>query len=668
MYNPTNQGTLNLRNVIWLLATMGLVIAPHAMRLPLWITAACVAAGVARWHIARRGLRTPNAWVMGAMAIVVAGGTWFQFRAFFGREVGVALLIVMLCLKILEMRVKRDALLVIFLGFFMVMTNFLYSQSIFIGAYMFACVLFFVATLIGFNRVNTEATVRERLKPAAWLLVQAIPLMLVMFFLFPRVSGPLWRMPSQGQATTGLSDKMSPGDIDKLMKSDELAFRVDFTGPTPQPFELYFRGPVLSTFDGTTWSVMARAGAGMQEVAMTPISPAIAYRITQPASTHLYLFALDLLGSLPPDAEITSEYQLRNTAPANTLRAYDMKSHLRYRAGDTLTGQIKRSYLALGFGNPQTIAWGRSLRTKHGNDNVALVEEVLAKYQAEFEYTLEPPKLANNPMDGFLFQTKKGFCEHYSGSFALLMRAADIPARVVTGYQGGETNFVNQQLVVKQSDAHAWTEIWLDDRGWVRVDPTSAVSPLRVSDGVNAALGPLNAFQSMMAADKLGLLKAMHQNWDAVNNKWTQWVIGFNADRQQSLFSWAGFKNVDWQTIGLMMLAGFMLVGAIIAAPLMWRLYRVKTDPTVAAFNRFTAKLQRVGLKHENWEGPQHLLERLHRTDSQLSALSQTAARDVLERYIALRYGAESTQTGVERRLAVANLSRMVRAFRPRNA
>ncbi len=665
MYNPTTQGALNLNNVIWLLITMALVIAPHAMRLPLWITAACIAAGVARWHIARRGLRAPNSWIMGMMALAVACGTWFHFRAFFGREVGVALLVVMLCLKILEMRVKRDALLVIFLGFFMVMTNFLYSQTIFIGAYMFACVLFFVATLVGFNRVNTEATAGERLKPAAWLLVQAIPLMLVMFFLFPRISGPLWRMPSQGQATTGLSDKMSPGDIDKLMKSDELAFRVDFVGATPQPFELYFRGPVLSMFDGTTWSVMASAGT--QDVVMTPISPAISYRITQPASTHRYLFGLDLLATVPPDAEITPEYQLRSTAPPNALRSYEMKSHLRYRAGNTLFSSIKRSYLALGFGNPRTIEWGRSLRAKHGEDNVALVEEVLAKYRDEFEYTLEPPKLTTNPMDGFLFQTKKGFCEHYSGSFALLMRAADIPARVVTGYQGGETNSINQQLVVKQSDAHAWTEIWLDDRGWVRVDPTSAVSPLRVSNGVNAALGPLNTFESLMAADKLGLLKAFQQNWDAVNNKWTQWVIGFNAERQQSLFSWAGFKNIDWQTIGLLMLAGFMLVGAIISAPLMWRLYRVKTDPTSATFKRFTAKLGRFGLKHEAWEGPQDLRGRINHAESKLSVASQTAASAILESYISLRYGVESTQTGVQKRAAVAILRRMVRAFRPRS-
>jgi protein-glutamine gamma-glutamyltransferase len=667
MYNPTTQGALNLKNVIWLLITMALVIAPHAMRLPVWITAACVAAGLARWHIARRGLRAPNSWVMGIMALLIAGGTWFQFRAFFGREVGVALLVVMLCLKILEMRVKRDALLVIFLGFFMVMTNFLYSQTIFIGVYMFTCVLFFVATLIGFNRVNTEATTRERLKPAAWLLVQAVPLMLVMFFLFPRISGPLWRMPSQGQATTGLSDKMSPGDIDKLMKSDELAFRVDFDGPAPQPFELYFRGPVLSLFDGTTWSLMASANNNTQDVVMTPISPAISYRVTQPPSSHQYLFALDLLGSLPPESEISSEYQLRSIAPPNALRSYSMKSHLQYRAGNNLSTPMRKRYLALGFGNPLTIEWGRSLRKKHGADNVALVEEVLEKYRAEFEYTLEPPKLANSPMDGFLFQSKKGFCEHYSGSFALLMRAADIPARVVTGYQGGEINSINQQLVVKQSDAHAWTEIWLDDRGWVRVDPTSAVSPLRVNQGVNAALGPLNTFESMMAADKLGLLKAIQQNWDAVNNKWTQWVIGFNADRQQSLFSWAGLQSVDWQTIGLLMLAGFILVGAIISAPLMWRLYRVKTDPAAAAFKRFTAKLNRVGLKHEAWEGPQDLLARLNDPRYALSTASQTAARAVLEHYISLRYGIESTQTGAQKRATVAQLRRMISGFRPRS-
>lgn len=179
-----NQGALTLANITWLLAAMAFVIAPHVTRLPIWVSAVCVGAGLARWWIARRGLRTPPWWIMAMLAVAVAAGALVEYRQLIGREVGVTLLIAMLCLKVLEMRMKRDVVIAIFLGFFLAMTNFLYSQTILMGLYMLACVWIFVATLVGFNRINTEATVRERLVPAFWLLIQAIPLMLVLFFLF----------------------------------------------------------------------------------------------------------------------------------------------------------------------------------------------------------------------------------------------------------------------------------------------------------------------------------------------------------------------------------------------------------------------------------------------------------------------------------------------------
>ena len=173
-----NNGILTLGNITWLLAAMSFVIAPHVTRLPIWVTACCVVAGAWRFWIARKGLHAPSWWLMSLLAVGITAGTYVEYRRLFGREVGVTLLIVMLCLKILEMKMKRDVIIVIFLGFFLALTNFLYSQTIFMGAYVFGCVWIFMATLIGFQRINTEATLKERLVPSGWLILQAIPMML----------------------------------------------------------------------------------------------------------------------------------------------------------------------------------------------------------------------------------------------------------------------------------------------------------------------------------------------------------------------------------------------------------------------------------------------------------------------------------------------------------
>ncbi|MBL8519523.1 MAG: DUF3488 domain-containing protein, partial [Betaproteobacteria bacterium] len=294
---------LTLANIGWLLAAMAFVIAPHAIRMPWWVLGVCAGAGIARWWIARRAWRTPPWWVMGLIAIGVTAGARLEYGRLFGREVGVVLLIAMLCLKVLEMRNRRDAIIAIFMGFFLAMTNFLYSQTILMGGYMFVCVVLFVATLIGYNRTASDATWRERVRPAGIICLQAIPLMLVLFFLFPRLSGPLWRMPGDDSSSTGLSDTMTPGDISKLSKSTAVAFRVDFDGPVPDNSDLYWRGPVLSLNMGRTWRAPAvlplPPGTPLD---MTPKSRPIKYRVTLQPHNKPWLFALDMPVETPKDA------------------------------------------------------------------------------------------------------------------------------------------------------------------------------------------------------------------------------------------------------------------------------------------------------------------------------------------------------------------------------
>jgi len=649
-----NQTALTLANVTWLLAGMAFVIAPHTLRLPLWVTSVCVAAGLWRWWIARHALRVPQWWLMGLITLAVAFGARVEYGRWFGREVGVALLIIMLCLKVLEMRMKRDAMIPIFMGFFLAITNFMYSQTILMGLYMFGCVWILVAVLIGFNRINTEATLKQRLVPAGWMLLQAIPMMLVLFFLFPRISGALWSMPQDDRSQTGLSDNMSPGDISKLSVSEAVAFRVEFDGPVPQTEDLYWRGPVLGEQDGRTWRMYPEPPR--QRLDYVPQGPPVRYKVTLQPHNKLWLFALDLPAAPPEDAGFLADYQMRAKTPVTGLKAYEVTSHLRYAAGLDLGTKELRPYLDFDTGlNPRAIAYGKKLREETPDPKV-LVETLMARYNKEFEYTLEPPRLGANPVDEFFFDTKKGFCEHYAGSFVLLLRAAGIPARVVTGYQGGEVNPITRQLVVRQAEAHAWSEVWFADLGWVRVDPTFAVSPLRINRGMAETFGPIGVLNNLIDADKLGILRQISFSWDAVNTQWNRWVVGFSQDKQRNLLEGLGMRDADWRSMAIWMIVAVIATGGAAGLFLYVRALQTRKEPIVAAYDRICKKLAKTGAVRAPHEGPVDYLNRLHAVQP---AIAKSVA-PLFETYVALRY----SRTGADQVSRTRNFTWRALRFR----
>jgi transglutaminase-like putative cysteine protease len=333
-----------------------------------------------------------------------------------------------------------------------------------------------------------------------------------------------------------------------------------------------------------------------------------------------------------------------------------MTSFLDYRYGENLSEKGRRAALQFDEGrNPRTIALGRQWRRESATE-AEILQKAFTYFNREFTYTLEPPVLdARNPYDAFLFETKQGFCEHYAGSFALAMRAAGIPARVVTGYQGGEVNQLNSELVVRQADAHAWTEIWLRDRGWVRVDPTGAVSPLRVEGGVNAALGPIGVLPALIAADPLGVLSGVRDAWRAMNSQWDSWVVGYSMDRQRQFFSQLGFHGIDWRALGFWLLVATFLVGGAISVGLLVRDRPRRDEPSLAAWNRFCAKLAAAGLPRAPHEGP---LDFLRRVRDAHPAIAQDAD-DITRRYVEARYGSGAS------REELRELARRVREFRP---
>jgi transglutaminase-like putative cysteine protease len=612
---------------------------------------------VVAWRawISWAALRSPPRWFMWGVTLAATYGTFLTYGRIFGREAGVTLLIIMAALKLLEIRNQRDVTLSIYLGFFLVMTNFLFSQTIPLGLYMLACVWIFVAALVGFNRVGRSPTLRERLRPAGALLIQALPLMVAFFILFPRTQGPLWALPQDTRsAQTGLSETMSPGNIASLIKSDAVAFRVQFEDGMPPYRSLYWRGPVLVDFDGATWKMRAYSSQGHMDYSRQERPSK--YSVTLEPHQKTWLFALDVPGSRPDGAQLLSDLQLRYRRPIVERMRYEITSFLNYRFGERANPvQLQASLQFDETRNPRTVELARQW-ARENPDPRAILARAAQFFGTGFTYTLEPPTLdRHDPFDDFVFNSRQGFCEHFSGAFTLMMRAAGVPARVVTGYQGGEVNPFNSELIVRQADAHAWSEIWVREEGWVRIDPTAAVSPMRVENGVNAALGPIGVIPSLIDADRFGLLANLRFAWQMLNSQWDAWVVGYNMDRQRQFFSQLGMPNVDWRTLGFWLMVAVFAVGTAVAIGLLVHDRPRRREPSLVAWDRFCAKLAAAGLGREPSEGPLDYLQRVRNARPELGA----EVEEITRRYVEARYGEGAS------REQLRELVRRVRDFRP---
>ena len=640
---------LALRHVLWLLLSLAMVAAPHTSRLPWWIIGLVATLAAWRVYVGYSRLALPSWWLLFMIVIGATVGIYLNYRTIFGRDAGVALLVVMLGLKLLEMRSLRDAMLLIFLGYFLVITNFLFSQTIPTALYMLVCIWVITASMISLHHALAEPPFRTQLRIAGLLLAQSAPLMLVLFLLFPRVSGPLWGLPQDAYSgVSGLSDTMTPGNVSNLALSDAVAFRVKFDSPVPKPKQLYWRGPVMWDFDGRTWSA-PRFLYGAPEF-VTSNEP-VAYEVTLEPHSKRWLFVLDLPARTPLRAAASSDFQMLAFEPVTSRVRYDMVSYLEFSFGIAESRMALHRALQLPSGfNPRTLEFARSLREKFADDR-ALMGEVLAMFRNQnFFYTLTPPLLGEHSMDEFLFDKKSGFCEAYASSFVVLMRAAGIPARIVTGYQGGEVNQLGNYLIVRQADAHAWTEVWFRDRGWVRVDPTAAVSPLRVESGISAAVPRSDP---LLVRGDFEFLRQLSLTWDLMANTWNQWVLGYTPERQRRLLTSVGIDDATWHTLTVVLLCMAALIVVVLATLLLHRLKAQVRDPVKIAYLKFCDKLQRKGMPRDAAEGPADYAYRLGALRPDLAP----AVNSITRLYVALRYGAETSA------LALHELRRRVKQF-----
>lgn len=615
-----------------------MVTAPHAPHLPVWTSSLGATLLLWRSYLAYSGRPLPGRNVLLAITIASLFGIFVEFHTLFGREVGITLLALLASLKLMEIKNRRDAMALIYLCCFSIIVNFLYSQSLATGLYLIATLLVITVSWVHLNM--PESAFKARFKIASTLLLQALPLTLILFLLFPRIQGPLWGLPQDAYASkSGLDDRMSPGSMERLILSDEVAFRVRYKGHVPRRDQMYWRGPVLWDFDGKTWT----QGKARDVVAPTlsDASDPVEYEVTLEPNNKPWLFALDMPNGITVPARLTYDFQTISQQPIHERIIYVAHSELSYRANlHESDAQLKRALRLPLETNPRSLALASNWRRQNSSDSQVIRQALEYFHGQDFRYTLDP-KPADS-LDEFLFSTRQGYCEHYASGFVFLMRAAGIPARVVTGYQGGEYNSIGRYYIVRQSDAHAWAEVWLKGTGWQRIDPTAAISPERVERGLSTVQA------SAMPLSESPWLHRLRMNWDALSYQWNQWVIGYNSENQLAVLSHIGLTSAMQQIGYLAATLGFIIM--LFALYMLRGMFMKKADKTQAAWLKVCKKLERAGLPRSLHEGPLDYAMRVAVSRPDLSF----RIREIADLYIQLRYADSKEGQGRLDRLASA--------------
>jgi protein-glutamine gamma-glutamyltransferase len=638
-----------------IVAVLGIVIGPLFLNLPLWVAGWCLTfwgyallAYKRRWPSPNRTIR----WVLactGFMAVLI-----FLGRGSLGGQMFIGLLSVMAGLKPLETKSHRDRVVTLFMAYFIIISSLFIMENLLITLYMFVSVLATTACLVHFNFPERSLKTNSRL--AAVIMLQAIPLMILFFILFPRAEGTFFTLPGRYQGRSGFSETMQPGSISRLVREDRTAFRVQFQGDFPDASSLYWRGLVLWHFDGKSWTRGSVPGGYQRRVRGEKV---FQYDIILEPHQKKHLFALDLPLSTPPLAHLTEDFTLMTRWPLRKTHRYQVRSSPDARIR-VMGNQGQIACQLPEKGNPEAKLLAAGWLSRLGSPEAVLDEAITFFRQNGFSYTLEPPLLGENSVDDFVFGSKSGYCEHFASAFAYLMRAAGIPARVVVGYLGGEHNPYGDYLIVKQYHAHAWVEVFMNNQGWIRVDPTAIVAPERVSLGLADSLQSEN-LPDFLVQTGIGRMQAYFRKtaymWDAVNLQWNTWFMEYSRLEQVRIlvevFSSASRRRVLW-IVGLGgILAGMAVMGWV-------RFKGVKKtedkDSVKEAYDLFCTKLEGVGIERNPSQGPVDF--------ARMAGLNRSDLRGPIEaishQYIALRYMSHQDKASHQ------SFLKMIRMFDPK--
>jgi len=618
--------SLRRDQAVWLLAATALTLVAHLPKLPVWVTLYCTALLVWRGWLLWHGKAAPPRWVLPPLVLGVAICIRLDLGLFFGKTPGLIFLAALLCLKLLETRNMRDIRVMALLCFFLQFGLFFNDQSF--PAAMMALVALLVTLGSQIALTDPSSSSRERLKMGAILVAQGIPFMVALFVLFPRAIPPLWGIPADTVAISGLSDSMSPGTISEMILSDGLAFTVEFDGPRPAPTERYWRGPVLSRFDGRTWRMAVRPSENRPTY--TPSGRHFGYRIMLEPHQQHWLPTLDYPAGPVEGVRFSRDFQVLTQQPVSNRTLFAFSSFPDTPVGlNEYPSMLNQALLLPAQGNPRARALATELRARTSQQTVG---RILGWFlDGQFTYTLQPPLLKEDSIDFFLFETRAGFCEHFAGSFVFLARTAGIPARVVTGYQGGRINPITKAISVRQSDAHAWAEVWYAERGWVRVDPTALIAPMRIDHGLEGALEGRLPF---MLRPEYSWLRQLRDGWEAAATQWNRHIIAYDGRRQHDLLESFGLDDVSPSTtFG----AASIAVALLMAAFYGWAQFRRNDDgldPLDRAWMRFSNRLAPFGLARMPNEGPLDYARRL----SAARPIDADALASICTRYACLRY------------------------------
>ena len=606
--------------LLWIIAAQILLLLPHIDRIPFWVVIVYLVAFAWRIQAFRGALDLPGRWVKVVLSIAAAAGITLSFGSLLGMEPMVAFLLTAFALKLTEMSSRKDAYVVIFLGYFVCLTAFLFSQDLLLVFYAVIMVWALTTALICVHRPSGTLGDFRPLRLSGVMLLQAVPLMLVLFFLFPRI-GPLWTVPLKAHtAKTGMSDSLRPGDVSQLSQSTEVAFRVQFDGEIPPPSELYWRGLVMSALDGDTWRSLRFfevPASERKEPDVELSGEPIGYSIIMEPTQQNWLYGLQYARSeragvmrlndfrLYSPVIVENEYQYRVLSWPDAAVEQDLgewRSELETR----LPAEQ----------NPRTRALAQQLYDEVGGSTELFVQRVLEYFREEpFFYTLQPPLLGDvDVMDRFLFESRRGFCEHYAYAAAVMMRSVGVPARIVGGYLGGEINPVNRTVIVHQFDAHAWIEVWIAGQGWVRVDPTAAVAPDRILYGLERAVAAEGSFLadsplSPLRYRGIGWINSMRLRYDALTYRWQSWVTGFDSDTQFDLLKGVLGEISVSRSLGVLLGSGVLTMALV--SLFLFRAGRSRPRPVFEEeFLRFRRALEWRGLDAVSGETPSVLAER----------------------------------------------------------
>jgi protein-glutamine gamma-glutamyltransferase len=635
------------RDTLFQLAVIGWTIVPHAGHLAPWCIGMAGLILVVRARLAVVGGALPSRWTLVAVLALAVGLTLTTERTLLGKEAGVTMLVVLMAMKTLELRARRDAMVIFLLGFFLVLTNFLYSQSVLTALAMLVSVWGLLTSLALAHMPVGQPSLRAASGVAARAALLGAPIMVVLFMLFPRIA-PLWGLPQDAGGRTGLSGTLSLGGVAEVANDDSIALRVRFPQRLPAPESLYFRGPVLSDFDGRDWR--QRRFAGWSGSAPELLGAPLPYEMTVEPSRLPMLPTLELTPDRPGSAPVIDDFGLRGRRdgqwaldrPLAERVRVQAQAWPRYRLGADTPALVLRSDVELPpSSNPRTLTWAAELRRRpelRDADTRALVDAVLAHIRnGGYTYTLEPGPYGRDAIDEFWLDRQLGFCEHFAAAFVVVMRALDVPARIVTGYQGADPLPVDGWYVVRNSNAHAWVEVWLAGQGWTRVDPTAAVAPERIRRGLG--LRPAPGF----VAGTLGnvnpaLAASLREFWERMDNRWNQWVLNYSRRQQFDLLESLGVRSPRWEDLAYVM-AGLLSLAALGGAG--WALWdRWRQDPWQRLQQRVQERPARVGVPVAPHDPPR---TRAARVRAALGPAGESLAR-TLERLDRLRYGPSATR------------------------